>query len=123
MTAFQRTLVAVFDATAMAIFAFVVTGGTFGDPDADLVLWGSAAAAALAAMVVATNGPATLAWMAIGYILFAGVLAVEPPQLIVLSLAVALMPVVQRPRNSLALGLAVASATALLVRVVIPLLA
>ena len=107
----------------MAIFAWVVSGGRLGDPNTDIVLWGSAAAAALAAMVVATRGPATIAWVAIGYIIFAGLLAVEPPHLIVASLAIALMPVVPRPRDSLAIGLTVASATALLVRTVLPLLA
>jgi len=104
----------------MALFAFVMTGGHFGDPDANIVLWGSAAA--LAAMVVATKGPASIAWVAIGYIVFAGVLAVEPPQLIVASLAFALMPVVPRPRDSLSIGLTITAATALLVRTVLPLL-
>lgn len=107
----------------MTIFAFVTTGGRFGDPTADIVLWGSAAAAALAAMVVATKGPASIAWIAIGYVVFAGLLAVEPPQLIVTSLAFALMPVVPRPRDSLAIGLTIASATALFVRTFLPLLA
>jgi hypothetical protein len=107
----------------MTVFAWVATGGRFGNANADIVLWGSAAAAALAAMVVATKGPATIAWVAIGYIVFAGLLAVEPPQLIVTSLAFALMPVVPRPRDSLAIGLTIASATALLVRTFLPLLA
>lgn len=107
----------------MTIFAFVVTGGRYGDQNADIVLWGSAAAAALAAMVVATKGPASIAWVAIGYIIFAGLLAVEPPELIVTSLAIALMPVVPRPRDSLAIGLTIACATALLARTLLPLLA
>lgn len=107
----------------MTIFAFVVTRGSFTDPTANLVLWGSAAAAALAAMVVATRGPATIAWVAIGYIVFAAVLAVDPPQLIVLSLALALMPVVPQPRGSLAIGITIAAGTALAVRTLLPLLA
>lgn len=107
----------------MAIFAYVMTGGRIGDPVGDVVFWGSAAAAALAAMVVAMKGPATIAWVAIGYIVFAGLLAVDPPQLIVTSLAFALMPLVPRPRESLAIGLTIASATALLVRTFLPLLA
>lgn len=123
MSQFQRTLVAVFDATAMAVFASYVTAGRFGaDPIADLVMWGSAAAAAVAAMVVATRGAATLAWMAIGYILCAGLLVLEAPQLIVTSLAFALMPVVPRPRESLAIGLLIASASALAFRAGLPLL-
>ena len=106
---------------AMAIFALYVTGGRFGaDPVADLVMWGSAAAAAVAAMVVATRGAATLAWIAIGYILYAGLLVLEVPQLIVTSLAFALMPIVPRPRESLALGLTVASGTALTLRAGLP---
>jgi hypothetical protein len=113
---FQRTLVATFDATAMGMFAFAATGGRFGGALADLVFWGSAAAAAVAALVVAARGPATLAWIAIGYILFAGVLAVEPPHLVVASLAFALMPVVPRPRGSLGIGLAISLASALLAR-------
>lgn len=121
MSQFQRTLVAVFDATAMAVFAAYVTGGRFGaDPIADLVMWGSAAAAAVAAMVVTTRGAATLAWIAIGYILCAGLLVLETPQLIVTSLAFALVPVVPRPRESLALGLTIASASALAVRAGLP---
>ncbi len=120
MSPFQRTLVAVFDATAMAVYALYVTGGRFGGALADLVMWGSAAAAAVAAMVVATRGPATLAWIAIGYILYAGLLVLEVPHLIVTSLAFALMPIVPRPRESLALGLTVASGTALALRAGLP---
>ncbi|HET8568243.1 MAG TPA: hypothetical protein VFM93_04585 [Candidatus Limnocylindria bacterium] len=100
----------------MALLAFFLTGGRFGaDATADLVLWGSAAAAAVAAMVVAIGGSPYIGWTAIGYILFAGLLALGRPQLVVLSLAVALMPVMQRPRGSLLLGLAVAALGALLV--------
>ncbi len=121
MSAFSKTLVATFDATAMAIFALIATRGRFDDASANLVLWGSAAAAALAAMVVATRGPATIAWVAIGYIVFAALLAVDPPQLIVLTLAVALMPVVPQPRGSLALGLAIAAGAALAIRTLLPL--
>ena len=112
MSQFQRTLVAVFDATAMGFFAYYVTGGRFGaDPIADLVMWGSAAAAAVAAMV---------AWVAIGYILCAGLLVLETPQLIVTSLAFALTPIVPRPRETLALGLTIASGAALAFRAALP---
>ena len=54
-----RASVAAFDAVAMAVFAYLHTGG-FGNPGIDLMLWGSAAAAAVAAFVVATNGPGVL---------------------------------------------------------------
>jgi len=116
---FTRTLVAAFDAAAMAVFAYLNTGGSFGRIDTDLLLWGSAIAASFAAFVVATNGPGLLAWIAIGYILFAGVLVTERPELLLIALAVALMPVSPRPRGSLALGIVVAVAAAFLWRLVV----
>jgi hypothetical protein len=116
-----RAAVAAFDALAMAAFAYLQTGG-FGNPGIDLMLWGSAAAAAVAAFVVATNGPAIMGWIAIGYILFAGILLTDAPQLLLVALAVALMPVVQRPRNSLAFGIVVATLSAFAWRVAIELL-
>ncbi|HEX6060875.1 MAG TPA: hypothetical protein VF001_02300 [Candidatus Limnocylindria bacterium] len=116
-----RAAVAAFDALAMALFAYLQTGG-FGNPGIDLMLWGSAAAAAVAAFVVATNGPGVLGWIAIGYILFAGILLTDAPQLLLVALAIALMPVVQRPRNSLAIGIVVATLSAFGWRVVIELL-
>jgi hypothetical protein len=106
-----RAAVAAFDAVAMAAYAYLQTGG-FGNIGIDLMLWGSAAAAAIAAFIVAMNGPAVLGWMAIGYILFAGLLLTAVPQLLLVALAIALMPVVQRPRNSLALGIVVATISA-----------
>jgi hypothetical protein len=116
-----RAAVAAFDALAMAAFAYLQTGG-FGNPGIDLMLWGSAAAAAVAAFVVATNGPAVMGWIAIGYILFAGILLTDAPQLLLIALAIALMPVVQRPRNSLALGIVVATLSAFGWRIAIELL-
>lgn len=113
-----RAGVAAFDALAMAVFAYTRTGG-FGNPAADLVLWGSAAAASVAAFIVAMNGPAVVGWVAIGYVLFAGLLLTDAPQLLVLALAIALMPVVQRPRGSLALGIAIAAISAFVWRVAI----
>lgn len=116
-----RASVAAFDALAMAVFAYLQTGG-FGNPGIDLMLWGSAAAAAVAAFVVATNGPGVLGWIAIGYILFAGILLTDAPQLLLIALAIALMPVVQRPRNSLAIGIVTATLSAFAWRVAIELL-
>ena len=116
-----RASVAAFDALAMALFAYLQTGG-FGNPGIDLMLWGSAAAAAVAAFVVATNGPGVLGWIAIGYILFAAILLTDAPQLLLVALAIALMPVVQRPRNSLAIGIVTATLSAFAWRVVIELL-
>ena len=106
-----RAAVAAFDAVAMAAYAYLQTGG-FGNIGIDVMLWGSAAAAAIAAFIVAMNGPAVLGWIAIGYILFAGLLLTSVPQLLLVALAIALMPVVQRPRNSLALGIVVATISA-----------
>ena len=110
MSSNLRAGVAAFDAIAMAVYAYVVTGG-FGNLGPDLILWGSAAAAALTAFVVSTNSPAVLGWIAIGYILFAGLL-IAGPELVLIALADALMPVLQRPRGSLALGIAVATLSA-----------
>ena len=118
MSANLRAGVAAFDAIAMAIYAYLQTGG-FGNPGIDLMLWGSAAAAAVAAFVVATDGAAVLGWIAIGYILFAGLLLTTVPQLLLVALAVALMPVVQRPRSSLAFGIVIATVSAFAWRVVI----
>ena len=115
-----RAGVAAFDALAMAVFAYLQTGG-FGNPGIDVMLWGSAAAAAVAAFVVATNGPSVLGWIAIGYVLFAGLLLTDAPQLLLIALALALMPVVQRPRDSLALGIAVAALSAFAWRLAIEL--
>ena len=116
-----RAAVAGFDAIAMALYAYVRTGG-FGNPGIDLMLWGSAAAAAIAAFVVATDGPAVLGWIAIGYILFAGLLLTDAPQILLVALAIALMPVVQRPRASLALGIVVATLSAFAWRLAIEVL-
>jgi len=121
MSPMLRASVAAFDAVAMAVFAYLQTGG-FGNPGIDLMLWGSAAAAAVAAFVVATNGPGVLGWIAIGYILFAGILLTDAPQLLLVALAIALMPVVQRPRNSLAIGIVTATLSAFAWRVAIELL-
>ena len=121
MSPMLRASVAAFDAVAMAVFAYLQTGG-FGNPGIDLMLWGSAAAAAVAAFVVATNGPSVLGWIAIGYILFAGILLTDAPQLLLVALAIALKPVVQRPRNSLAIGIVTSTLSAFAWRVVIELL-
>ena len=115
-----RAAVAAFDAVAMAAFAYVATGG-FGNPGVDLMLWGSAVAASVAAFVVATNGPSIMGWIAIGYILFAGLLLTDGPQVVLVALAIALMPVVQRPRNSLAFGIIVATLSAFAWRLIIEL--
>jgi hypothetical protein len=84
---------------------------------ADVHLWGSAAAAVVAALIVLTNGPAEAGWIAIGYVLFAAFSA-EPPVVLLIALAVAYMPILQRPRGSLLLGISLAAVTAVLIRLV-----
>lgn len=110
MSSTLRAGIAAFDAVAMGVYAYLATGG-FGSFGTDVILWGSAAAAAIAALVVSGDGPPVIGWLAIGYILCAGLL-IAGPELVLIALAAALMPVVQRPRGSLALGIAVAAASA-----------
>lgn len=113
-----RAIAAAFNAIAMVALAMTLTGGTVGTPLAVLVLWGSAAAAVTAALVVLTGGPAPLGWMALGYVL-AAALAPDPPYLVLVLLAVAYMPLLDRPRGSLALGLALAVVSAVILRTVL----
>jgi len=100
----------------MVAVAYTLTRGSLADPAANLVLWGSAAAALVAALVVLSNGPALIGWAAVGYVVFAAVLATSRPVPLLLLLAVAYMPILQRPRGSLVLGLAIAAATGLALR-------
>lgn len=114
-----RTLVAGFDAAVMATAAYVETGGVFALTPGHLVLWGAALAAALCALIVYSGGSAVLAWCAIGYVLFGALLIGDAPHWALLALAVALVPLVPRPRGSLWLGVGVAIVTALGARIVI----
>jgi hypothetical protein len=123
LTGTYRGVVAAFDAIAMVAVAFTLTRGSLADRDANVVIWGSAGAAIVAALVVLTNGPAVLAWAAIGYVLFAALLATARPVPLLLLLAVAYMPILERPRGSLVTGLAISAVTALVLRAVLPLLA
>jgi hypothetical protein len=111
-----RSVVAGFDALVMAGAAFAQTGGRFALAPAELILWGSAVAAAICAIVVYLAGSALIAWLAIGYILFGAVLTSGSPHWPLLALAVALMPLVPRPRGSVVLGLGVAAGAAIGVR-------
>lgn len=106
----------------MGALATSETGGTFGLSAAHLVLWGAVAAAAMCALVVLVEGPATIAWVSIGYVLFGALLTDGSPHLTLAALAVALVPLVPRPRNSLPLGLAIAIASAVIARTLIGLL-
>ena len=110
------------DAIVMGVLAFTETGGTLDLGPAHLVLWGAVAAAAVCALVVLVEGSALVAWAAIGYVLFGALLTDGSPHWTLAALSVALMPLVPRPRDSLALGLAIALAAALISRTLIGLL-
>jgi hypothetical protein len=114
-----RTIVAGFDAVVMGAAAYVQTGGRFALTPADLVLWGSAAAAALCAVVVFANGSPYVAWSAIGYIVFGGLLTDGSPHWPLLALAAALTPLVPRPRGSVIMGIGMALLVAIAARVII----
>ena len=110
------------DAIVMGVLAYTETGGTFDITPAHLVLWGAVVAAAVCALVVLTEGAGVIAWAAIGYVLFGAVLTDGSPHWTLTALAIALMPLVPRPRASLALGLAIAFGTALISRTLIGLI-
>lgn len=113
-----RTLVTAFDAVVMAVAAYVETGGRFAVSPEHLILWGSAAAAAICAVVVFAEGSSVIAWAAIGYVLF-GALLTGVPEWPLAALAAALMPLVPRPRGSFVYGLAVAVAFAFATRLAV----
>lgn len=111
-----KAFVAGIDAVIMGVLAYSETGGSFGISAAELILWGAVGAAALCALVVLVDGAATIAWAAIGYVLFGALLTNGSPHWTLAALALALMPLVPRPRGSLAFGLLVAVVTALIAR-------
>ena len=117
-----RAFVAGIDALVMGVLAYRETGGSFGVSAAEIVLWGAVAAAAVCAVVVLVDGPAAIAWAGIGYVLFGALLTDGSPHLTLTALALALMPLVAKPRGSLVLGLAIAVATALIARTLLGLL-
>jgi hypothetical protein len=116
-----RLFAAAFDTVAMAGVAYVETGGHLAQDLAEYVLWGSVLAAAVCAVVIATNG-AALAWVAIGYVVFGGLLTAGSPHWGLMLLALALMPLVPRPSGSVALGLGIAAVAAFASRLIIGLL-
>jgi len=117
-----KALVAGIDTLIMGVFAFSESGGSVGTSIPDLVLWGSVVAAAVCALVVFLEGAAAVAWAAIGYVLFGALLTNGSPNWPLVALALALMPLVPRPKGSLGLGLLIASVAALVARVLIGLL-
>lgn len=117
-----KFFVAGIDAVIMGVLAFSETGGTFGISPAQLVLWGAVIAAAVCALVVLVEGSAAIAWAAIGYVLFGALLTNGSPHWTLAALSVALMPLVPRPRGSIAFGLGIALVTALISRTLVGLL-
>lgn len=110
-----------FDTAAMGVIAYNETGGGFARTFAEYVLWGAVLAAGICAIVIAADGYAAVAWVAIGYILFGGLLTPNSPHLGFILLALALTPMVPRPRGSLALGIGIAAVAAFASRVVVAL--
>ncbi len=114
-----RSFIAGFDAVIMGTAAYAETSGQFALRPAELVLWGSAIAAALCALVVFTDGSSFVAWGAIGYVIFGGLLTNGGPHWPLLALALALTPLVPRPRGSFGLGVIVALVVAVGARLLI----
>lgn len=114
-----RFFAAGFDAAAMGVLAYTETGGRFAASLTEYLLWGSVVGAAVCALVIATERLPELAWIAIGYVLFGGLLTSGSPHYGFILLALALAPMVPRPRGSLALGIGVAAASAFAARVLL----
>jgi hypothetical protein len=114
-----RFFAAGFDTVAIGILAFNETGGRLPASLGEYVLWGSVLAAAICAIVILVESLAPLAWIAIGYMLFAGLLTQGSPHFGFVLLALALAPMVPRPRGSLSLGIGIAAVSAVVSRVAI----
>ena len=76
-------------------------------------------AAAVCTVIILIDTLAPLAWIAIGYILFGGLLTQGSPHFGFVLLALALAPMVPRPRGSLSLGIGIAAVSAVVSRVAI----
>ena len=114
-----RFLAAAFDTVAIGALAFNETGGRLPVSIGESVLWGSVLAAAICAIVILVETIAPLAWIAIGYTLFAGLLTQGSPHFGFVLLALALAPMVPRPRASLTLGIGIAAVSAVVSRIAI----
>ena len=96
----------------MGALAYDATGGRVAATATEWVLWGAVLAAAVCALVIVVDSAAALAWSAIGYVLFGGLLTRGSPHFGFILLALALAPMVPRPRGSLSLGLGIAAVAA-----------
>jgi hypothetical protein len=112
-----RFFAAGFDTIAMGVLAYDVTGGRAAATATEWVLWGAVLAAAVCALVIVLDGPAEVAWAAIGYVLFGGLLTRGSPHFGFILLALALAPMVPRPRDSLTAGLGIAAVAAVASRI------
>ena len=113
-----RFFAAGFDTIAMGALAYDATGGGFAATATEWVLWGAVLAAAICTLVIVLDSAAALAWAAIGYVLFGGLLTRGSPHFGFILLALALAPMVPRPRDSLTLGLGIAAVAAVGSRIV-----
>jgi hypothetical protein len=114
-----RTFAAGFDALALAYLASTETSGRLDVNFNEYVLWGSVLAAAVCAVIIFLDRLPEVAWIAIGWVLMGALLTRNSPHLGFVLLAIALMPLVPRPRASLALGLGIAALAAVVSRVVL----
>jgi hypothetical protein len=112
-----RSFAAGFDTIAMGALAYNATGGQVAATATEWVLWGAVLAAAVCTLVIALDGPSEIAWVAIGYVLFGGLLTSGSPHFGFILLALALAPMVPRPRDSLTLGLGIAAVAAVASRI------
>ena len=112
-----RFFAAGFDTVAMGALAYDATGGRIAATVTEYVLWGAVLAAALCTLVIVLDSAAALAWAAIGYVLFGGLLTRGSPHFGFILLALALAPMVPRPRGSLTLGLGIAAVAAGVARI------
>lgn len=119
MNKLARTLAAGFDALALAYLASTETSGRLDVNFNEYVLWGAVLAAAVCAVITFLDRLPEIAWIAIGWVLMGALLTRNSPHLGFVLLAIALMPLVPRPRASLALGLGIAALAAVVSRVVL----
>ncbi|HUG05679.1 MAG TPA: hypothetical protein VMQ78_03990 [Candidatus Limnocylindria bacterium] len=100
----------------MVSLAFAAAPAVGGTVNEILFLWVPAGAAVVAALVVLTGAGSVLGWISLGLILFAGAISVRAMNVtsLLLLLYVAFLPLLPRPRGSLALGIGLSVLTALL---------
>ena len=116
-----RFFVALFDALAavgVAAYGSALPLVRGGDLPLHLTASWGAVLAALLALVAVTFDLAILGWIAVGYLLWAGLLAGHALSLLFVALAISLAPVVPRPGGSLLQGVVVALGTAAVIAVV-----